>query len=95
MVEVDELLEIHDEVGKVCYKTSIDDKNYICVGFFREGNEENKLEFKFFETKEEDGKLLTREIVEPDILQKLISEFTVEILEKTGLEEDFLKVFDN
>jgi len=95
MVEVDDILVVQGETGKVCYKTTIDDKEYACIGFFNESTEGNTLEFKFFELKIENDKILTKEIKDRYILQKLTSNFAVEILEKTGMEEDFLKVFDN
>jgi hypothetical protein len=90
MVEVDEILEINGEQGKVCYKSNFDNKDYVCIGFLNG----NKVEFKFFEVKEEDNKLLTREIDDLDTLKKLASDFMAQTVEMTGLTDDFLNVFD-
>ncbi len=95
MVEVDDLLEIQGQTGKVCFKKEEDGNTYICVGFFAVSEGQNNFVFKYYEVQEQDGKIMTKEIENKDLLLKLSTDFLVNTVERTGTEEDFLKVFDN
>jgi hypothetical protein len=94
MVNLDELLEIQGRVGKVCFKKEIDGIEYICVGFVID-EVKRKFEFKFYEVKYEDGRIFTKEVEDGEKLQKIASEYIVNTVEKTGLTDEFLNVFDN
>lgn len=94
MLNLDELLEIKGRVGRVCFKKSLDGKDYICVAFMDDG-EKKKFEFKFYEVKMDGERVLTREVEDSETLQQIASDYIVNTIEKTGLTDDFLNVFDN
>ena len=92
MLKVDELLEIKGEVGRVCYTTTYEDRDYAWIAFYDETN--NSYIYKVFETKEENEKILTKEIEDTNILEKITSDYVANIVEKKGITDDFLAVYD-
>lgn len=94
MVEVDELLEINNEIGRVCYINNYNGKDYAWIAFIKEENENNNFIFKVFELKKENDKILTKEIDDSEILQRIASDYTASIVEKHDIVDSFLGAFD-
>ena len=90
MIDESDVIEIGGREGTICFKTVYNDTKYICVAF-----EGDKIEYKVYKYKDDDGRLLVSEVKNEEELVSVIKIFYNEGLEEFGIPAELDEVLDN
>lgn len=85
-LNVTDIIEIGGEQATVCFKTTYNDENYICVAF-----EEKQLRFEIYKYKYENDKLMVSKVVDEKELTPVMGIFLKEGINESGVPKEVEK----
>lgn len=88
ILEVGDIIEIRNKQATICYTTTIDKTNYICVSF-----ENKELEYNIYKYKFEDTKLLVAEVTDQEEIKPVLETFIKEGLKEYGLPKELEVIY--